>query len=65
MSRLPREAFGRMKCRLNYISGSPDIEFAREEADQAVCLLGPDFKEGYAVFMKKRKPDFMRRGNDT
>lgn len=58
---LPREAFARMKRRLNRPSGSLDEELAREEADQAVCLTGDDFLEGYDAFRGKREPDFVAR----
>jgi enoyl-CoA hydratase/carnithine racemase len=60
-ARLPSEAFGRMKQRLSSPSGTLDQELAREEDDQATCLLGPDFQEGYAAFTGKREPDFTRR----
>lgn len=59
---LPQEAFGRMKMRLNAPSSSLEEELAREASDQAVCLLGDDFQEGYAAFMEKRTPDFLGQG---
>jgi 2-(1,2-epoxy-1,2-dihydrophenyl)acetyl-CoA isomerase len=62
LARLPQEAFSRMKQRLNGVSGSLDEELAREETDQAVCLLGGDFEEGYAAFSEKRAPDFVGDG---
>jgi len=62
LSLLPQEAFSRMKQRLNNVSGSLDEELAREETDQAVCLLGDDFEEGYAAFTEKRAPDFVSEG---
>ncbi len=62
LARLPQEAFSRMKQRLNGVSGSLDEELAREETDQAVCLLGDDFEEGYAAFSEKRAPDFIGEG---
>ena len=62
LARLPQEAFSRMKRRLNEVSGSLAEELAREESDQAVCLLGDEFKEGYAAFSEKRAPDFLVAG---
>lgn len=59
LARLPQEAFSRMKQRLNEVSGSLSEELAREESDQAVCLLGDDFEEGYAAFCEKRAPNFV------
>lgn len=56
---LPREAFQRMKARLNHPSASLAEELAREESDQAVCLLGDDFVEGHDAYMKKRVADFV------
>lgn len=58
---LPAEAFGRMKQRLNHPSATLADELAREEADQARCLLGDDFKEGFDAFRHKRAPDFITR----
>lgn len=55
---LPQAAFGRMKDRLNFPSGSLEEELRREEDDQAVLLQGAEFAEGYGAFMAKRKPDF-------
>ena len=57
-AQLPSEAFARMKARLNHPSESLDAELAREETDQAVCLLSDDFAEGYAAFKEKRLADF-------
>lgn len=62
LARLPQEAFNRMKLRLNEVSGSLAEELAREETDQAVCLLGEEFEEGYAAFSEKRTPDFLGKG---
>lgn len=59
---LPQEAFSRMKQRLNEVSGSLAEELAREESDQAVCLTGNEFKEGFAAFSEKRAPDFLGQG---
>jgi 2-(1,2-epoxy-1,2-dihydrophenyl)acetyl-CoA isomerase len=61
LAALPVEAFARMKARLNAVSGSLDEELAREETDQAVCLRGDDFVEGYAAFRDKRAADFIAR----
>lgn len=58
LSRLPMEAFSRMKRRLDQASESLVEELAREETDQVVCLLSGDFDEGYAAFRDKRKPNF-------
>lgn len=58
---LPMEAYGRMKQRLHHPSASLDDELAREETDQAVCLLGEDFREGYDAFRSKRAADFIGR----
>lgn len=62
LARLPQEAFSRMKQRLSEVSGSLVEELAREESDQAVCLIGDEFREGYAAFSEKRAPDFLRAG---
>jgi 2-(1,2-epoxy-1,2-dihydrophenyl)acetyl-CoA isomerase len=62
LARLPQEAFSRMKLRLNKVSGSLAEELAREESDQAVCLLGNEFEEGHAAFSEKRSPDFVGQG---
>jgi enoyl-CoA hydratase/carnithine racemase len=56
---LPREAFARMKDRLNNISASLGEELTREESDQAVCLRSAEFREGYAAFKSKRDADFI------
>lgn len=58
---LPQEAFARMKCRLNDVSATLVEELAREQTDQAVCLLGDDFREGYDAFRGKRTADFIAR----
>lgn len=56
---LPREAFARMKARLNHPSASLDEELVREEGDQVVCLLGDDFVEGHDAYVNKRVADFV------
>jgi 2-(1,2-epoxy-1,2-dihydrophenyl)acetyl-CoA isomerase len=61
LARLPLEALGRMKARLNDPSASLREELVREEDDQAACLTGPDFLEGYDAFRTRRAPDFMAR----
>lgn len=60
LARLPLEAYGRMKQRLDQASASLDEELQREEDDQAVLLLGADFDEGYAAFVDKRSADFIQ-----
>ncbi len=62
LARLPREAFSRLKQRLNEVSGSLAEELDREESDQTVCLLSDEFEEGFAAFSEKRAPDFLRAG---
>lgn len=61
LARLPREAYARMKQRLNEPAPTLGAELVREQADQVVCLLGEDFEEGYAAFAAKREPDFQAR----
>src|SRR5688500_18179376 len=61
LAALPAEAFGRMKQRLNHPSASLDEGLAREETDQAVCLLGEDFAEGFDAFTNWRTADFIGR----
>ena len=56
---LPAGAFARFKARLNQPSASIDDELVREENDQAVCLLGAEFKEGLSAFTEKRTADFV------
>ncbi len=63
LARLPQDAFSRMKQRLNAVSGSLDDELVREASDQAECLLGEEFKEGYKAFSEKRSPDFQHVPN--
>lgn len=60
LARLPQQAFARLKQRLNQPSASLEQELQREEDDQAVCLLGAEFEEGFAAFTERREPDFMR-----
>lgn len=59
LAALPQAAFARMKQRLNAPAHSLAAELQREEDDQAVLLLGADFKEGYAAFTEKRAADFI------
>ncbi len=61
LAALPQAAFARMKARLNRRSSSLDEDLGREEADQAALLQSADFREGYAAFLDKRVPDFIRR----
>ena len=58
LAALPQDAFARMKARLAHPSATLGEELKREEDDQAVCLLGEEFGEGFAAFTEKRKPDF-------
>ncbi|KAF0809979.1 enoyl-CoA hydratase [Alcanivorax sp. S71-1-4] len=62
LAALPREAFARMKARLNSVSMTLDDELAREEDDQAQCLLGAEFTEGLSAFLEKRAPNFRGAG---
>lgn len=64
-ARLPADAFAKMKRRLAIPSESLDEELAREEDDQAICLLGAEFREGHAAFMEKRSADFLKVPRDT
>jgi enoyl-CoA hydratase/carnithine racemase len=59
MAQLPSEAFARMKQRLQQPSLTLEQELAREETDQAACLLSDDFKEGFDAFRNKRPAQFM------
>lgn len=58
MAALPQGAFARMKQRLQEPAASFAAELQREEDDQAVLLLGADFREGFAAFAEKREPQF-------
>lgn len=62
---LPGDAFGRMKQRLQHPSATLAEELQRDEDDQAVCLLGAEFREGFAAFREKRAADFIARPGDT
>jgi 2-(1,2-epoxy-1,2-dihydrophenyl)acetyl-CoA isomerase len=59
LASLPVQAFARMKKRLNDVSADLREELLREEADQAVCLTGLEFREGFAAFRDRRSPDFL------
>lgn len=61
LASLPREAFARMKARLNHPSTSLVEEMTREENDQVICLLGDDFVEGHDAYVNKRAADFVAR----
>jgi 2-(1,2-epoxy-1,2-dihydrophenyl)acetyl-CoA isomerase len=61
LAALPQDAFARMKRRLNQPAASFAEELQREEDDQAVLLLGADFREGFAAFNDKREPRFVAR----
>lgn len=58
LAALPQDAFARMKRRLQRPADSFHAELLREEDDQAVLLLGDDFREGFAAFNEKREPHF-------
>jgi enoyl-CoA hydratase/carnithine racemase len=60
---LPRDAFARLKRRLAFPPPSLNDDLDREEDDQAVLLLGADFRKGYAAFMEKRAADFVGRSD--
>jgi 2-(1,2-epoxy-1,2-dihydrophenyl)acetyl-CoA isomerase len=60
LAALPAAAFAHLKRRLTRISGSLEEELEREENDQSELLRGEDFSEGYAAFVDKRQPDFVR-----
>ena len=65
LAALPRDAFARMKSRLSVRSSTLEDDLQREEDDQAHLLLSADFREGYAAFMEKRSPDFIRHPRDA
>lgn len=60
LAALPATAFARLKRRLTLRSRSLEEELEREENDQSELLLGEDFREGYAAFVGKREPGFVR-----
>jgi 2-(1,2-epoxy-1,2-dihydrophenyl)acetyl-CoA isomerase len=60
LAALPATAFARLKRRLTLRSRSLEEDLEREESDQSELLLGEDFREGYAAFVDKREPDFVR-----
>ena len=60
LAALPATAFARLRRRLTLRSRSLEEELEREENDQSELLLGEDFREGYAAFVNKREPDFVR-----
>jgi 2-(1,2-epoxy-1,2-dihydrophenyl)acetyl-CoA isomerase len=60
LAALPPTAFARLKRRLTGRSPSLEAELEREESDQSELLLGREFREGYAAFLDKREPDFLR-----
>lgn len=62
LSKLPLDAFARMKKRLSHASFSMEEELLREEDDQVACLLGEEFREGYAAWKARRHVDFLRAG---
>lgn len=61
-SKLPIEAFSRMKQRLNYVACTLDEELASEEDNQSACLGNAEFREGFAAMMEKRAADFTSVG---
>lgn len=61
---LPLGAYARMKQRLNQVSSCLDDELRRESDDQSVLLRGKEFNEGYAAFVEKRAPDFVKLSGD-
>lgn len=60
LAALPQQAFARMKQRLQQPAANFAAELQREEDDQAVLLLGEDFREGFAAFQEKREPRFVQ-----
>jgi hypothetical protein len=49
-----------VKARLNAPSSLGE-ELRRDEDDQATCLCGNDFREGFAAFVERRAPDLVKR----
>ena len=65
MAELPASAFKRLKHRLNTPSLTLNEELLREEDDQAVLLLGPEFNSGYAAALQKKATDFTQIKRET
>lgn len=65
MAALPQRAFAKFKSRLNHPSTSLAEELQREEADQVALLTGPEFLEGYAAVMDKRRANFTSISRET
>lgn len=59
MTLLPQSAFAYFKARLMTPSLSIEEELQREEDDQAVLLLGPEFERGYVAATSKQTADFL------
>jgi 2-(1,2-epoxy-1,2-dihydrophenyl)acetyl-CoA isomerase len=60
LSQLPIDALRRTRERLSNPSKSLEDELVHEAGDQAICLTGLEFGEGYAAFVEKRPPDFLQ-----
>lgn len=58
LAQLPRDALRRMNRRLEAPSATLAAELVREADDQARCLTGAEFAEGYGAFMNRRAADF-------
>lgn len=59
LSELPVGAYARMRHRLQVLVPTLEEELAREAEDQADCLTGAEFNEGYGAFMGKRTASFV------